>query len=563
MATPDGRFWIVFNGEIYNYLELGRELSSLGVDFVSRSDTEVLLHAFAQWGTKAFSRLVGMFALAVYDAREKRLWLARDFFGIKPLYYVRWPGGLAFASEIKALLTLPWVPRRLDSQRALDYLGRAITDQGDGTLLAHVRQLPSAHFLAVDLNRVDEGRPERFWELVPRNVGRPSRREAALRVRELFLENIRLHLRSDVPVGAALSGGLDSSAVVCAMREADPGLSLHAFSYVAEDPRFDEERWADLAAQASGAELHKVRAGAGDLARDMDRLIQIQDEPFGGTSIYAQYRVMELAAKAGIKVMLDGQGADELLAGYVPFRAARLASLLRSGRLVRTLVFLKNLSRLDDGDVLSTMAQAGGALLPLGLRPLVRAVSGRRAAPDFLRMEWFSRQGAHLSPGEETGPDLLRQALIRAATDHGLAGLLRYEDRNSMAFSIESRVPFLTPALAEYLISLPEDYLLDDRVTSKRVFRDAMAGLVPGWILGRKDKIGFATPQGTWLSALAPWVEDSLENRSGRAADLMCMDRLAGHWQKVAQGVEGLDFSLWRCINFFRWADLLGVEMEA
>ncbi len=562
MATPDGRFWIVFNGEIYNYLELGKEIAALGVNLLSRSDTEVLLHAFALWGTRAFTRLVGMFALAVYDTRENHLWLARDFFGIKPLYYVRWPGGLAFASEIKALLALPWVPRRLDAQRTLDYLGRAITDRGQNTLLVGVHQIPAAHFLKVDGNRPEEGCPVRYWELSPIDVGRPSRQEAAVRVRELFLDNIGLHLRSDVPVGAALSGGIDSTAVVCAMRKSAPEMDLHAFSFVAEDPRFDEEEWAELAARASRAKLHKVHADAEDLVRDLDRLILLQDEPFGGTSIYAQFRVMKRAAESGIKVMLDGQGADELLAGYTPFRAARLASLVRSFSLVRFLAFLGNLARLEGIGALSTLARAGGAILPPSLRPLARAVSGRAAVPGFLRMEWFSRQGASLSHGVETGPDYLRQALILAATDTGLAGLLRYEDRNSMAFSIESRVPFLTPALAEYLISLPEEYLLDEQGVSKRVFRDAMAGLAPAEILGRRDKIGFATPQDSWLSTLAPWVEEVLKNQSGRAENLVRQDLLSEHWQRVVKRDEGFDFSLWRCLNFFRWADLLGVEVE-
>ncbi len=233
MASPDGRFQLVFNGEIYNYLELARELEQLGHCFVSRSDTEVLLHAFMEWDTGAIRRFAGMFAFAIVDTMRNRLVLARDGFGIKPLYYTTAGGSFAFASEIKAVLTIPGVPRRGNAARAFDYLRFGLTDHTSETMFDGIRQLPPGHWMEVDLDSPAAGVPVRFWGLEPGRIEVPFE-QAARELREIFLESIRLHLRSDVPVGAALSGGVDSSAIVCAMRfVAGAGMDLHTFTYAA------------------------------------------------------------------------------------------------------------------------------------------------------------------------------------------------------------------------------------------------------------------------------------------------------------------------------------------
>jgi asparagine synthase (glutamine-hydrolysing) len=240
MTTADGQVHIVFNGEIYNYLELRQELAREGCTFRSQSDTEVLLQALRCWGPSALRRLVGMFALAVLDRQQRILFLARDFFGIKPLYYVQTAQTFAFASEIKVLLELPGVRRAVDPQRLYEYLLFGRTDHGGNTLLSDVRQLPAGCFLEVPLDRPAAGQPSRYWTLDLSDRLDLSFDEAARRLRELFLESVRLHLRSDVAVGAALSGGIDSSAIVAAMRLAAPRADLHVFSYVADDPVLGE-----------------------------------------------------------------------------------------------------------------------------------------------------------------------------------------------------------------------------------------------------------------------------------------------------------------------------------
>ncbi len=296
MPSSDGRYWIIFNGEIYNYVELRMELEALGHRFRSHSDTEVLLAAYAQWGPKALLRLVGMFACAILDTHERKLFLARDPFGIKPLYYVRSAGFFAFASEIKALLDIPGLRRTVNPERLYLYLRHGLTDHGSETMFAHIRQLPAAHYLEIPLQGGPSSLPQQYWSMDLSRHPTYSFDEAAEQLRELFVHNIRLHLRSDVAVGAALSGGIDSSSIVSAMRHVEgEKLELHTFTHVAEDPSINEEHWAEMAGQAASAAIHKVKPTAEDLACDLERLIAMHDEPFGSTSIYAQYRVFGLA----------------------------------------------------------------------------------------------------------------------------------------------------------------------------------------------------------------------------------------------------------------------------
>lgn len=252
MSTHDGRFHIVLNGEVYNYVELREELASAGMRFHTKTDTEVLLAALAHWGVAALPRLVGMFAFALLDTQERTVLLARDFFGIKPLYYAWKEGRLAFTSEIKALLELAWVPRRVNPRTLYYYLAHGQADYGPETLLADVHQLAPAHYLRIPLDSPAEPVPTQYWTVDMSRAADVSFDEAAQRLRELFLQSVRLHLRSDVPVGTALSGGIDSSSILMGVRAAGHRtLDFHSFSFLAGDPAIDEERWVDLASSSA------------------------------------------------------------------------------------------------------------------------------------------------------------------------------------------------------------------------------------------------------------------------------------------------------------------------
>jgi asparagine synthase (glutamine-hydrolysing) len=561
MSTPDGRFHLSFNGEIYNYVELRSQLESLGHRFDSGTDTEVLLKAWAEWGASALERLVGMFAFSLVDADRRVLVLARDHFGIKPLYYATLGSRLAFASEVPPLLELPGVDRRANAQRVYDYLRFGRLDHGAETMFAAIRQVEPGHYLELPLDAPDRIADRRYWSLEPQPVAGLSLDEAADRLRELFLESVRLHLRSDVAVGAAFSGGVDSSANVTAMcRLSGPELELHTFSYVADDPAVNEERWVQLVARETGVVAHTVETSPQELLADLDRLIEIQAEPFGGTSIYAQYRVFRLAREAGIKVMLDGQGADELFAGYRYYLPYRIAGLLARGRLLTTFRLLGALSSLPEASPGGMLARAVGHALPETTQGPARRLTRHRLVPAWLDPRWLGAHGISVGdPGRTSRASLREYRLDTVRT--GLRELLRYEDRNSMAASIESRVPFLTPAIAEFAASMPDDYLIAPDGTGKLVLRRSLRGLVPDPILDRRDKIGFATPEAAWLRTLAPWVKDVFANGSLQGGGPLRLAVAHERWQEMSNGRRPFDPVVWRWLNLIRWADLLGVEV--
>lgn len=564
MGTPDGRYYIVFNGEIYNYLELQAQLQVLGHQFHSHGDTEVLLAAYTQWGAKALTKLVGMFAFAILDTWEGMIFLARDFFGIKPLYYTYWRHGLAFASEIKALLKLPGVTRRVNPQRMYDYMYSGLTDYGDQTLFAGIEQLPPAHYLQVSLDTLQQKQIQRYWQLDLNQHLDITFADATQQLRQLFLTNISLHLRSDVPVGAALSGGIDSSAIVMAMRHLrGENLQIHTFSYIAENSSLSEEQWVDIVAQKAAVRGHKVQPSSADLVSDLNRLIDLQDEPFGSTSIYAQYRVFQMAKACGIKVMLDGQGADELLGGYRPYLAARLASLLRQGEWGRVSQFLQKITRLPGADRQQLLLRAVGLLLPPSLQIPLRKLVRKDVMPNWLNGSWFAQYAIvpkiyHSNHAE----DVLRSELYQAVVENSLPMLLRYEDRNSMTNSIESRVPFLTPDLVNFVFSLPEEFIIDKYCTSKAIFRQAMRGIVPDTILDRQDKIGFATPEKTWLTTLHPWVNQVLQSEAAAHIPAFNLEVMKAEFLAVMQGRSPFDCRVWRWVNLIRWAEKFSVSFD-
>lgn len=571
MQSADGKCWIIFNGEIYNYLELREELIRYGHAFKTGTDTEVILASYQQWGPACLTRFIGMWAFAICDLKERRVFFARDPFGIKPLYYASNDRRFVFASEIKALLASGEVSRGVNPQRLYDYLSSGLTDQSGDTLFAEIRQLPPAHSMTISLDEAHAARPERYWQIDLDRKSDLSFDEAAARLRELFLENIRLHLRSDVPVGAALSGGIDSSSIVMGMRQAEPDLALHTISYVADDPIVSEEPWVDIISKEARAEVHKTRPTPTELVSDLDALIATQDEPFGSTSIYAQYRVFRRAREAGITVMLDGQGADEMLAGYRSYLVSRLASLCRQGQWLRANDLLKSASSLPDvkrkdlfvgvGSMMLPYFVRRGKVLPARLRQLAsRAGLLEGSTLTALNNEWFADRGAipwRYANGRRR--DILQKTLHDTLVETSLPMLLRYEDRNSMAHSIESRVPFLTTTLVEFILALPEEYLIAPDATSKAIFRRAMRGIVPDVILDRRDKIGFATPERHWLATLRPWVNEVLRRAEEVKLPVLDMPVVRRELEEVLAGGRTFDFRVWRWLNVISWARNLNV----
>jgi asparagine synthase (glutamine-hydrolysing) len=559
MTGAGGHLDIVFNGEVYNYLELREELEREGACFRSTSDTEVLLAAWARWGEAALDRVVGMYAFAIVDWQARRLTLVRDCFGIKPLYYAALPSGLAFASEAKALLTVPSVSRRVAPAPLYQYLSAGLVDMDGETLLADIRQLPPATILDIGLDDARVGEPRRYWSLPERPHEDADFAATARELRDRLADSVRLHLRSDVPVGAALSGGIDSSAIVALMREIGGArLDLHTFTYAADDEVIGEERWADLAGGSARAMMHKIRIAPGDLVEDIDRLIAAQDLPFNSTSIYAQYRVFAAAKEAGIKVMLDGQGADEMLGGYLFYNSARVASLLRRGRVGRAAsLFRHSIGRSGLG-LGRAAARVAAGLVPRGCLGTASGMLARVLRQPWLDHRWFAARRARSNKALWEGRGSLTEALASSFATTNLPSLLRYEDRNSMIHSIESRVPFLTRPLVDFIFTLPEHFLIGDDGTNKSILRAALRGLVPDPILDRRDKIGFATPERGWLERLDHWVTPILASDTARAIPVLRIEPLLSEWASVRAGRRPFGWHIWRWLNLIRWTQQTG-----
>ena len=505
MNNEDNSFFIVFNGEIYNYLELKEQLKQKGYSFFSQSDTEVLLKYYIEYKEKCLNKLIGMFSFAILDLKNNELFLARDFFGIKPLYYIRKPNLFAFSSEIKPLLTF-LNKKIINKQQLYEYLANNLTDYHNQTLIKDINQLESGTFLKINFSNLNNIKiiKQKYYNLKIEENKDITFEEAKNKIRELFFKNIELHLRSDVPIGTCLSGGIDSSSIVSTIKYLYPNTELHSFSFVVDNFELSEEKYVDIVVKEKNLIGHKVRVKDEDLIYDIDNLIKLQEIPFGNTSIYAQYRVFKLIKENNIKVVLDGQGADEILAGYDGYSYLYILELIKKNKFLEALKFSYSLSRNPTKKNMSKLA------LKLIKRKLLwflyqtkkNPKDKYKLIPDYLNKEYFkdidfSYLNYFTHHNNQNLKELVRKELINPLFITSLPNLLRYEDRNSMFFSIESRVPFLTPEFVEFILSLPINYIINSNGKTKYLFREALKGITPNEILERKDKNRFYTPRKT------------------------------------------------------------------
>jgi asparagine synthase (glutamine-hydrolysing) len=540
MKNEDGTLCLVYNGEIYNYVELREDLAGRGHTFRSESDAEVILHSYEEWGKDCLARFNGMWAFALWDSRRRELFCARDRFGIKPLYYTRAGDAILFASEIKALLAHPEVGRRPDDPLILAFLAWGVLDHTGRTMFEGIRQLPPAH--RITFRGPEEGSPERYWDLAMNPLpGRPWPEEDerdARAFRDLLTDAVRIHLRSDVPVGTCLSGGIDSSTLavminrlIRAEHPRSVGDRQKTFSIVFPDPRFNEERFIDEIAAAAGVDAGKATIGPEEILEDLPRLLAMQDEPFGSLSIAAQYRVMRLASRS-VKVVLDGQGADEELGGYLAYQGSYLAGLLRDRHLSTAIHEAAGSSRLHGGFFADALGQV-----------LVRR--GRRA---LLKGD---------IPPVSRYAGSLDEVLKRELLSTNLPALLHWEDRNSMAFSIESRVPFLDHRVAEFLAALPLSQKIRDGVT-KFILRKATKDLVPDAIRCRMDKMGFVTPEEIWMKeGLRPFVMEILTSPSFRARKYWDAGQVLANYLLYVEGRLAYSPELFRIVCTELWLRMM------
>lgn len=497
MKSKDGRFTLVFNGEIYNYRELRCTLEKLGYEFKTDTDTEVLLQCWNHWGSDTPSLIQGMYAFVVFDNSQKRMFCYRDPFGIKPLYYYFNNEHFIFSSEIPALLKFDVVPRVLDSNTAIRYLVTGRHDD-DVTFFQDIYSLKPGCFLDIGVDSYGSPKEKRWYQLDVSKNNRLSFRDATEALRESFLKSVKLQLRSDVPVGAALSGGIDSSAVVCCIRYIEPDMPISTFSYIPSEQTLDESKWIEKVNDYVGAKGHfsKAEKFDGDLLFDF---VRTQCEPVKTCSFLAEYSVYKLAKLNGIKVMLDGHGADESICGYNGYPAYRVESLLSEHDYCGAVSFIMNWRKFPGrSNFLSGKSFFEGAFRWMNLEPdklynkIKRYSSGKIG---LIRNEFQDPSSGDLDfdAGARRKGRALVEKLRQDLTGFSCPPQLRSADRSAMRRSIENRVPFLDTDFVKLAMELPESFLVSKQGLTKYIFREAMKDIVPDEILSRKDKIGYAT----------------------------------------------------------------------
>jgi asparagine synthase (glutamine-hydrolysing) len=540
LYSDDRNLALVYNGEIYNHAELRRELEARGRRFVTdHSDTEVVLRGYEEWGHDVVDHLVGMFAFAVSDCERAELFLARDRLGIKPLYYVDGPSRFAFASELKALFQDSSVPRRPDVDAVQRFLLFRLHDDGEDTFFDGVKRLLPAHTMLVRPDGIVK--IERYWQpyVNPEFSSSRSDDDYAHEFATRFDAVVSRHLISDVPVGVPLSGGLDSSGVVTTMaRLRAEGTDLHTqglytFSALYPGETIDESEYIHEVERAVGSIPHYVYPSLDDFWNEIDEWIWYQEEPTIASAPYAYYSVYRLASEH-VKVMVSGNGGDELLAGYIPYFRAYLSSALAQRQYlaaVREIFQGRDLYRKYASELIRSK-------LPSRTNDTITArellASGSAAGVHF---------ESHKNLNERLASDVLR---------YSTPDLLRYEDKNSMAFSIEARVPFLDHELVEFIFGLPIDQKIKGG-WNRAVYRNAMKGRMPEKNRLRRSKIGFTNPDIAWMKEKAREIRAIFASPEVASRGIYNAPQLVTAWDEYLAGRPGDGLVFWRVLVTELW----------
>ncbi len=502
-----GRYTIVFNGEIYNYIELKEELIKEGYTFKTTSDTEVLMALYDKHKDKCLPLLDGMFAFAMYDAVERKLFCARDRFGEKPFFYHYEKGrSFSFASEMKALWATG-VSKELNNRMLYNYLAEGYLDNpadASETFYSACKRLPHSHSLTVDVNKIEISLAQ-YYDIDTSGINQSITEQQAIeQFRELLHTSVKRRLRSDVPVGSSLSGGLDSSLIVCLIDDIIKGTGQVQKTFSAVFPGFtkDESKYIQQVVAATNAQPHYITPDGAALQNEMDTLLYHQEEPIGSASIYVQYCVMRLAKQNNVTVLLDGQGADEILAGYHFFYKRFFTELSSTNPSLykRELAAYNNNAASNNINAhvyAGIKAKAAAQFQPL--IPVAKKVmsSFSQFKDPFFNKDFYNEYKQY-SFSNVARENTLNETLYNATMKKGLQELLRYADRNSMAHSREVRVPFLSHELIDFLFTLPSTFKIHDGWT-KWLLRKSFDSLLPAEICWRKDKIGYEPPQKNWM----------------------------------------------------------------
>jgi asparagine synthase (glutamine-hydrolysing) len=566
MCDKNERFWITFNGEIYNYLEIKEELRLLGHTFHTNTDTEVILSAYQEWGVECQNKFNGMWSFAIYDSVDKRIFISRDRFGIKPFYYTfSEDGSFYFASEIKQFTTkTDWIAV-LNGARAYDYLYYALTDHTDETLFKGVNTLLPGHCYEGKLENLfkkelDGKINSKLWYKPNIKKFKGSFKDARNQFLEKFKESIRLHLRADVSVGSALSGGLDSSSIVSyiniLLREEGKSEMQKTFSSCSQDERYDERKWMEEVVKETKVKGHYIYPKGKDVFNLTEKIVWHMDEPYQSQSAFLGYHVFKEAKLNNVIVLLNGQGADEYLSGYTEFKQLRQKNLLKKGKFNKLYNENRSLKSLIRIAVSVTFGN-----LPSKLK-FKLANKKNEKLDNIINLSKIIKKRVHpyqLNNYQKTSHLEISNYQLNKEP---LQKYLRWEDRNSMAHSVEARVPFLDYRLVELTHSFPLDYL-DAPNESKRILVEAMKGILPEKVRQRKDKKGFITPEQNWfMKDFKEDFIDMLKSNLPYAKGIIKTDEAEKFYKKVQNGNIPFDYTYWHLLQFCIWMKVFNVQLE-
>ena len=519
---------IIYNGEVYNFQEIRAELVEKGYPFSSETDTEVVLAAYDFWGEDCVAHFNGMWAFVIHDVEKNVLFASRDRFGIKPLYWRHSQDYFAMVSEVKQLTFLLDWKARMNKKRAFDFLSLGYHMHTQETMFEGVQSLPPGHNLIYDLSE-NKYVTTPYYDLSKIKVeNNLSFSEAKLKFEELFGDAVRLRMISDVKVGSALSGGLDSSSIVCKM--AILGGEIETVSACFLQEGYDERPWIDAVVGKSGVVSHQTFPDLDLFEKKLDEMTWIHDEPIVWPALYTQYEVFRKAKEQCVSVMLDGQGADEVLAGYPKFYKPYFSRLVKKSPLKAF------------GEMISFFSLHSIGLKQASQKALAYAKKGKRS------VAWIDANFAQASY-QRKHESTIRDVSLNLISEVGLPALLHYEDRNSMAFSVESRLPFLDYRLVELLLQMPDEFKIKN-AKRKYILRESLKDILPNEVYTRYDKMGYETPFGEWMKKHPDFIRKELED---------AVTSLKGI---VNQGVMKLEEPLvvFRIIAFNRWVKRFGVD---
>lgn len=567
MSYDRDNYWIVLNGEIYNYKELRETLEAKGYSFYSNTDTEVVLASYMEWGVDCQHKLKGMWAFVIYDKQRDAIFMSRDRFGIKPLYYyLADDGNFYFASEIKQFTVLKGWNARLNHNRATDYLFFSVTDHTEETMFKSIFQIRPGSYLYLKINDIDGDknkliRQDKWYQPVVKSSNL-SFAEASTAFRALFKKSVEQHLQADVEVGAALSGGLDSSSIVCQideiLRDSQSNHRQRTFSSCAEDKRYSEKKWMDIVVSHTDVEPYFIYPEGKDVFNLTNTILWHLDEPYASQSAFLGYHVFKKASQEGIKVLLNGQGADEYLSGYTAYNSLRKFQLLKHGR-VNQLKQEYNVSSFKA--LLPHLSGLSYFFVPVPFKKIFfRHGRSINRLKSYVDSGFIGNAITHPYEHIHIGRSSVFNFANFQLNYHPLQAYLRWEDRNSMAHSVEARVPFLDHEMVEMATSLPIDYL-DGKDQSKKLLRHAMEGLLPYEIQCRSDKKGFMTPEERWVKT--DYTKDFREEliKAINQTEGILKPELLDYFDKMVKDEVPFDLFFWRAILFSKWMDVFEVKV--